>query len=89
MEIIYTDSFKKKFNKLPKKIQGQFIKKVEIFIKDPFAPILKTHILKGNLVGLRAFSVTGNYRVIFRLLGFSSAKFVDIGTHSQVYGKHF
>lgn len=85
MRILFTDTFKKKFRKLPLKIQAAFGARVGFFIKDPFHPLLKNHPLKGNFIGLRAFSVTGDYRVIFRFLDKENARFVDIGTHSQVY----
>ena len=85
MEIIFTNSFKSKFDKLPKKIQEKFENRLEIFIKKPTHPLLKTHSLKGNLLGLRAFSVTGNYRVLYRMINPLTAKLIDIGTHNQVY----
>lgn len=85
MQIIFTERFKKKFNKLPKKIQDQFEKRLEIFVCDSLNPILKIHPLHGNLAGLRAFSVNGDYRVVYRLISKDTAKLVDIGTHSQVY----
>jgi len=85
MEIIFTDSFKSRFNKLPKKIQEKFENRLEIFIKEPANPLLKIHTLKGNLLGLRAFSVTGDYRVLYRMVNPLTAKLIDIGTHNQVY----
>ncbi|MBI2634153.1 type II toxin-antitoxin system RelE/ParE family toxin [Candidatus Peregrinibacteria bacterium] len=43
------------------------------------------HPLKGNFVGYRAFSVTGDYRVIYRIIDTQTVKLVGIGTHSQIY----
>lgn len=85
MHILFTDGFKKRFSKLPQKIQRRFQKRLELFIKNPVNPILRMHILKGTMTGYRAFSVTGNYRAIFRLIEEDSIKLIDIGTHSQVY----
>lgn len=85
MQIIFTERFKKKFNELPKKVQTQFEKRLEIFVSDSLNPILKIHPLHGNLVGLRAFSVNGDFRVVYRLVSQDVVKLVDIGTHSQVY----
>jgi mRNA-degrading endonuclease YafQ of YafQ-DinJ toxin-antitoxin module len=45
---------------------------------------LSDHALKGKMKGLRAFSVSGNIRVIYEETG---AAYIlrDIGTHNQVY----
>ncbi|MFA6305118.1 MAG: type II toxin-antitoxin system RelE/ParE family toxin [Candidatus Gracilibacteria bacterium] len=85
MEILFTDRFKSKFNNLPKKIQEKFENRLEIFIKTPSHPLLKNHTLKGNLLGLRAFSITGDYRVLYRIVDRLTVKLIDIGTHNQVY----
>lgn len=85
MRIFSTKRFQKRFEKLPKKVQNQFEKRLDVFLKNPFDASLQNHHLKGYLVGLRAFSVTGDYRVIFRILDHESVKFIDVGTHSQVY----
>lgn len=86
MNLFFSERFKKRFKKLPKKIQDKFEQRLEIFDVDPAAAILKAHPLKGHLAGYRAFSVTGDYRVIFRIVDGDSVKLVDIGTHAQVYG---
>ncbi|MFA6528094.1 MAG: type II toxin-antitoxin system mRNA interferase toxin, RelE/StbE family [Candidatus Gracilibacteria bacterium] len=85
MQIIFTDNFKKKFRALPQKIKNQFEKRLGVFIKDPLNPLLKIHPLKGNMIGLRAFSITGDYRTIYRLLNHECAELIDIGTHSKIY----
>jgi len=85
MQIYFTENFKKKFNKLPGKIQDKFEKRLDMFIKTPSHPFLKVHPLRGNLIGYRAFSVTGDYRVVYKLIDKNSAKFISIGTHAQAY----
>lgn len=85
MNVFFSDYFKKRFFKLPPKIKIQFEKRLQIFIKNPAHPLLRSHPLKGNLVGYRAFSVTGDYRVIYRLTDKNAAKFMDIGPHAHVY----
>lgn len=67
MKIIFTERFQKKYKRLQPKIQKQFEKRLELFIKNQNHPLLRVHPLKGNLVGLRAFSVTGDFRVTYRL----------------------
>ena len=85
MKIFFSTVFQKNLNKLPSKIQKQFEARIELFQKIPPSPMLKIHPLKGNLAGLRAFSVTGDYRVIYRIIGLESVELVDIGKHNQVY----
>lgn len=70
---------------MPEKIRYQFKNRINVFIKNPTHPILKVHPLKGNLVGLRSFAVSGNYRVIFRILERDNIELISIGTHSQIY----
>ncbi|MFA5820591.1 MAG: type II toxin-antitoxin system RelE/ParE family toxin [Candidatus Gracilibacteria bacterium] len=85
MIVTFTDRFRKRLKKLPAKIQKQFELRLEIFVTDSKNPILKVHPLRGNLIGRRAFSITGDYRVIYRVVDEESVKLVDIGTHSQIY----
>lgn len=86
MRVFFTSGFKKRFEKLPQKIQRQFEKRLELFIKEPNNPVLYNHPLRGTLIGFRSFSVTGDYRVMYRIIEIGSVKLVDIGTHSQMYG---
>jgi len=46
--------------------------------------LLQDHLLMGKLEGYRAFSVTGDIRVVYYIHD-QTAYFVDIGTHNQVY----
>ncbi|MBU1703450.1 type II toxin-antitoxin system mRNA interferase toxin, RelE/StbE family [Patescibacteria group bacterium] len=85
MRIFFTSGFQKKFIKLPLNIQEQFGVRIDLFIEDSSHPSLKVHPLKGNLAGLRAFSVSGDCRVIYRLLDRDSIELISIGTHSQIY----
>jgi len=85
MEIIFTKRFKKRLNCSSQKIQKKFEEKMDVFVENQWNPALKSHPLKGHLVGMRAFSVTGDYRVIYQIVGNGKIKLVDIGTHNQVY----
>jgi len=57
---------------------------LELFKINPQNPILRDHALKGDKIGLRSFSITGDYRVIYYIED-ETAYFLDIGTHAQVY----
>lgn len=87
MKIAYSDSFIKHYKK---RIAPNYslIKKAKertnLFINNQNNPILKDHPLKGKSKGFRAFSITGDIRVIYQIIE-NVAYFFDIGTHNQVY----
>jgi addiction module RelE/StbE family toxin len=85
MKIFFTAGFAKKFKKMPAGVQRRFEERIGLFLVDAGNPVLKAHPLKGNLAGLRAFSVSGDYRAIYRLLDRDNVELVSIGKHSQVY----
>lgn len=87
MQVILTARFRKRFEKLPPKVRKRFEDRLALFLREPFHPTLRNHPLTGNLVGYRSFSVTGDYRVIFRLLDVGTVKFLAIGRHQYVYGE--
>lgn len=85
-----TRGFEKSFGKLNVKTQRLFLKKLEIFIDDEYAPSLRTHKLSGKRKNEYAFSITSDIRAIYeRFLQKDEEilifKFVDIGGHSKVY----
>lgn len=87
-KIVYSRRFVKHFrNRVSnnKKLVKKTETRVEKFLIDPKDQTLKDHALTGNLAGFRAFSITGDVRIVYyEELG--KYKFVDIGTHSQIYG---
>lgn len=88
IKISYSSTFKKAFKK---KVQGKaniserFLKRVQIFIVDPYHPSLKTHKLKGALSDLWSFSIDYDLRVIFYFVTRDEVIFENIGTHDEVY----
>ena len=89
MEVSFSDSFKKVFQKRIKstEIENEFWNRLEIFINDPFEAKLKTHKLSGKLKDLWSFSIEYDLRVVFYFTNDKPkrAVFVDIGTHDEVY----
>ena len=83
-----TRGFEKAFLRLNKKIQEKFIQKLELFLEDENSKTLKSHRLKGNRKNEFSFSVTGNFRAIYKkdicneVIVFT---FINIGKHNQVY----
>ncbi|KKQ37311.1 MAG: Plasmid stabilization system [Candidatus Roizmanbacteria bacterium GW2011_GWA2_37_7] len=65
-------------------LDKKFEEKFNLFIADSKNPKLKDHKLFGSFKGLRAFSVTGNVRVVYRIVE-DVIELYDIGSHNQVY----
>ncbi len=90
MEVSFSSSFKKsakkKFRANPE-LEDEFWVCVQMFIKNPFDPALKTHKLSGKLRLLWSFSIDFENRVVFYFTDQNpkQAVFVDIGTHGEVY----
>ena len=78
--------FDKQFKKLSKSIQTKVLEKIALFAQHPSDVSLRNHALHGKLQGLRAFSVTGDIRIIFEEFdGYTVVVFIDLGTHNQIY----
>jgi mRNA-degrading endonuclease YafQ of YafQ-DinJ toxin-antitoxin module len=67
-EIHFTSVYLKSYQKLPKNIQKIQDKKEKLFKENSFHPSLKTHKLKGKYKKFYSYSVTRDYRVLFRLI---------------------
>jgi len=89
VKTFFTKDFKKAHAKRishRKKLVVRFEERYDLFVEEPSNPVLKDHKLSGKLEGLRAFSITGDVRIVYYIHE-DIAYFVDIGTHNQVYGK--
>ena len=87
MIIVRHNTFKKNYKKriFPNKnLDKKFEERLNLFIGNPRNPELKDHKLAGSLKGLRAFSVTGDVRVVYRI-NKDVMELYDIGSHNQVY----
>ncbi|MDP3784842.1 MAG: hypothetical protein Q8R12_02080 [bacterium] len=59
-----------------------FLKRESLFLENPFRPALETHRLHGKYKEHWAFTVIGQYRVMFKFLGTDEeVGFVNVGTH--------
>jgi mRNA-degrading endonuclease YafQ of YafQ-DinJ toxin-antitoxin module len=88
MQLKKSSSFAKHFKKriLPSSVlEAKFQERLALFLTDRSNPVLRDHKLIGKQGNLRAFSVTGDVRVIYILVSDDLALFVDIGSHNQVY----
>ncbi len=61
---------------------------LEALAEDAFQPTMKTHKLKGELVGSWACSVGYDLRIVFEFVQHESAEAIllqTVGTHDEVY----
>ena len=89
MKIHFTKEFRKAYQKRIQSnvnLDKRFEARYDLFEEDPTNPVLKDHALTGKLDGQRAFSITGDIRVVYYIFE-DTCYFIDIGTHNQVYGK--
>jgi len=87
MLIISSKNFDKSFSKLPERIKDLFEEKIEIFKIDPYNRILRNHQLKGSLKDYRSINISGDHRLIYEQHNEDVIRLIDVGTHSQIYGK--
>jgi len=85
MKVLFHRSFKKKYKRVPVKIGHQFNERLFIFISEPFNKQLNNHALRGKYEGYRSINITGDFRAVFEVLDESTARFVDLDTHSNLY----
>ena len=88
INLIWDQVFKRAYKKKVKndnEFKEKFWNAINLFIKEPFNPQLRTHKLTGQLNGLWAFSVSYNCRVIFKFTKSNETLLIDIGSHDEVY----
>ena len=85
MEVVFSKSFKKEYQKLPEKLCNRVDERIALFLVDPFDVSLRNHELKGKLKGYRSINIAGDLRAHYYLLRKNSALFVKLGTHSELY----
>jgi len=87
MTLLNTRNFNKKFVKLSAKLKEDFRNRVALFISDQFNSQLENHTLHGERKGQRSINITGDYRLVFEVLGPDLVRLLDIDTHHNLYGK--
>jgi mRNA-degrading endonuclease YafQ of YafQ-DinJ toxin-antitoxin module len=68
------------------RLAAQYKARVKLFANGVRGAPLYDHALTESREGQRAFSVTGDVRVIY-IETPTAVVFLDIGSHNQVYGK--
>ncbi len=76
-----TPQFEEDFISLSKPIQKKAHRRITLFEKECFLPILDIHKLKGKLVKFWSFAIDDDHRVIFRFLPNREVIYYRIGPH--------
>ncbi len=75
--------FRKRIYPYPNLLK-KFEERLGLFMENPHHFLLKDHSLKGKKLTLRAFSLTGDMRIIYQVVN-GVIYFLDVGSHNQVY----
>lgn len=85
-DIRFTKEFRKQYKRAPKKVQQACDQRLLLFFQEPRHPLLRNHLLSGNLRSYRSISVTGDWRAIYKEMDDRSMiVFLLLGTHSELY----
>ena len=86
MRFSHARRFNRHLRRLPQGFQEKLLERQLLFAADRSHPLLNDHALHEPWAGCRSFSVTGDVRVIYRLISSDLCEFLDIGTHHDLYG---
>ena len=87
MQILLHRNFKKGYQKLKSGEQRKFKERRNLFIDDPFHPLLNNHSLHAEYADYRSIDITGDLRVHYEPVDSDAVIFITIGAHSELYGK--
>jgi mRNA interferase YafQ len=88
IELIWYKSFTRDFKKITKKkpdLREKLREALELFVRDPYNPLLGTHKLSGKLKGHHAFGLGYDCRVVIKFLDKDKVALISIGKHEEVY----
>ena len=85
MKIRFHHNFRGKYQKLRVREQKRFQERRDLFLADPYNPLLNNHPLRGRYEGYRSINIGGDLRAIYRRLDQDTILFVEIGPHHALY----
>jgi addiction module RelE/StbE family toxin len=85
MKIVLHRNFKKSYKKLRQSEKERFKQRRNIFLKNPFHPILNNHALHGKYEKFRSINVGGSLRALYEPVSENVALFITIDTHDKLY----
>lgn len=85
MKILLHRKFERQYLKLSTGQKTKFRERRDLFITNPFHPILNNHPLHGKYSGYNSISIGGDLRVVYEWIDGETAYFITIDTHSNLY----
>lgn len=85
MQFVYSPQFRKQYKRLSQKTQAQVDARLVLFVEESYHPQLQNHKLHGEYAGYRSINVSGDLRVVYRMLGDEATLLFALGTHSELY----
>ena len=85
MKILLHRNFKKQYKKLTPSYQRRFKERRNLFLQNPFHPLLNNHALHRPYEGCRSINITGDIRAIYEAVGLDTVHFIALGTHPELY----
>jgi len=85
MIVRFHKNFKRRYKKLRKKEQARCDERIELFVRDPFNPLLNNHALSGEYKNYRSINIGGDLRAIYELISQDVTFFITLGTHPELY----
>jgi addiction module RelE/StbE family toxin len=91
--LVFSPLFKRAFKAAIKRrpeLKSKIEDRLRVLATEPFAPMLKTHKLKGQLAGSWACTVEYDCRIVFDFVENAETEveeilLIDIGSHDEVY----
>jgi addiction module RelE/StbE family toxin len=85
MKIVLHKNVKKRYKKFTKSERRQFKERRNLFLENPFHPLLYNHALHGIYAGCRSINITGNLRAIYEEIDKDTVHVIACGTHAELY----
>lgn len=85
MRIFLHKNFEKKYARLRASEKKKFKERRNIFLMDPYNPILNNHALRGKFKGYRSINIAGDLRAVYGVVDKGTVLFVTIDKHSNLY----
>jgi addiction module RelE/StbE family toxin len=86
IKLQFNKQFEKDLKKLSVKQRSKMGDRLRLFEIDQYNRLLRNHALNGKYLGYRSINISGDIRILYKLIDEDTALFVQIGTHSELYG---
>ncbi|MDP3762889.1 MAG: type II toxin-antitoxin system mRNA interferase toxin, RelE/StbE family [bacterium] len=85
MKARFHHNFRRQYQKLRVGEQKRFKERRNLFLADPYHPLLNNHPLRGKYEGYRSINIGGDLRAIYKRLDQNTVLFAEIGPHHALY----